>query len=198
VADELTYRLFFISLAVDVFLPLLRTDKYTRIVLGTLSALLFAVAIFWPSLYPYIPSQLAFSLSDLVMNAWAWFVLILLAPFCSVVLPLIMNKRQSIVHIQTVPNSSPSRALGQRPLIIHSAVYGLGSGQDHEVTERVRELVVNGELHIKVRPETFRMDDPYLNRTKRLFVICSYGEKENVVVSRTDDQLLNLPLDIES
>ena len=186
VDNELTYRLFFIGLAVDVFLPLLRVDKYTRIVLGTLSALLLAVAIFWSHLYPYIPSQLASSLSDLVMNAWAWFVLILFAPFCLVALPLLMNKKQQVANVQ----QSPPR---QNKLIIHSAMYGLDARNEIDITDHVRKLVKNGELHVRVYPDDLGCDDPYLDQPKRLRVRYSYGDAEERTTTRRDLQMLHLP-----
>jgi hypothetical protein len=188
-STELTYRLFFIGLAVDVFLPILKVEKYTRIALGALSVLLLAVAMFWSSIHPHIPTQLALSISGLVMNAWAWFVLILFTPFCLVALPLILN-RQS-------PVSSPSPAPGQGNLIIHSAGYGLGPRQYLDVTAQVRELIKDGELHVRVHPSDLRCIDPYPGEYKHLRVIYSYGDQQKRTIDRRDLDILNLPDNME-
>jgi hypothetical protein len=122
---------------------------------------------------------------------WMWrFLFVSVTLFTWAVLYWIVQRQKNIQ--QAVP------VRGQGNLIIHSAVYGLGSGQDRDVTKRVCALVMNGRLNIEVRPETFLIDDPYPNRTKSLRVTCSYGDKEKVRVERTDYQFLNLPLEIEN
>jgi hypothetical protein len=122
---------------------------------------------------------------------WMWrFLFVSVTLFTWVVLYWIIQRQKKI--------QQGALARGQSNLIIHSALYGLGPGQDRDVTERVRALVMNGKLNIEVRPETFLIDDPYPNKIKSLRVTCSYGDKEKVRVQRTDYQFLNLPLDIEN
>jgi hypothetical protein len=120
------------------------------------------------------------------MNAWAWFVLILFAPFWLGVFPFIMNKKQQIVNVQ------------QGNLIIHSAQYGLGPGRYLDITKQVRERVQNGELHTKVHPDDLGCHDPFPGEIKHLRVIYAYSDKEKRTIQHRDLEILNLPLDVEN
>jgi hypothetical protein len=81
---------------------------------------------------------------------------------------------------------------GYDDLIISYAGYGLTFGNYRDVTERVRGLVKDGKLHIRVGHDSLQCD-PYRGMSKHLFVIYTYKNAEGKTIQVGDDKILQLP-----
>ncbi|MEO8053055.1 MAG: hypothetical protein ABI833_21825 [Acidobacteriota bacterium] len=87
--------------------------------------------------------------------------------------------------------SAPSKV--DSKLTIHSAVYGVPTIEDVEVTEKLRDAIGDA-LAIRVNNDLVP-HDPAHSETKRLEVEYSYGTRERKIVSRPEYELMVLPED---
>jgi hypothetical protein len=86
--NQLQIQLFIAGLGLTVLLPSLRFGRYETIARWLLGGLLVIVAFLWPHLNSFLSPAFVQSISALASNAWAWFVLILLASFATPVISL--------------------------------------------------------------------------------------------------------------
>ncbi len=80
----------------------------------------------------------------------------------------------------------------QGHVTIDYAGYGLSFGQYRNVTERVRDLMKDGELHMRVNEKSL-LCDPYRGQYKHLLVLYSQGNDEGKRVEAGDERIVDLP-----
>jgi H+/Cl- antiporter ClcA len=163
---ELTLRLFWAGVAMNIFVASLKPGRWIRIILIFLGLTCGAMAVFWPEVSPHFP-RLTQSLQGIATNPWSWFILLMLALLLSNIIPLVESFRNGRA-------SNKGAVSTEEKLTIHYAGYGLGFGQYYDVTESIAHLASGGWINESITNGLFNIGDPYPNATKQLYVIYSH------------------------